>query len=276
MLKDEVAVSFPAGYISWADLHGVYDRDSKLPANLRKARKLTYRVMHPGNNKQNVDLVLGIFDETTIAAIKNYLPEREDMNGFISLILTWWTIVNSRKRFTPNMFSNAITEGDGKTDFLRSFACWLELWSGAPAFCLSKQTSDAFIRTLRAQAALIDELLHSNEYDYVIPRKLQSDPLENRFSQYRQMSGGRFLVSLVEVNNSERVLACRSLLKGDVNFWVEDLSPTVENSQMSEFSAFLEEDDSYLYEATMKKDGEEVATTIAGYIGKKLVKIAIL
>ena len=41
---------------------------------------------------------------------------------------------------------------------------------------------------------------------------------------------------------------------------------------MSEFSAFVEEDDSYLYEATMKKDGEEVATTIAGYIGKQLVK----
>ena len=38
-LGDEV-VSSPAGFISWKDLHGIYDVDSKLPANLRKAHKL--------------------------------------------------------------------------------------------------------------------------------------------------------------------------------------------------------------------------------------------
>ena len=34
--------------------------------------------------------------------------------------------------------------------------------------------------------------------------RFQSDPIKRRFSQYRQMSGGRFLVSLREVTNSER------------------------------------------------------------------------
>ena len=72
---------------------------------------------------------------------------------------------------------------------------------------------------MRAQAALIDELLDTEQYSYFIPRKLQSDPLENRFSQYRQMSGGRFLVSLVEVNHFERILSCRALLKENVDFW---------------------------------------------------------
>ena len=117
--------------------------------------------------------------------------------------------------------------------------------SESPAFCLSKQTSNALVRTLQAQALLIDELFHV--FPYVIPRKLQSDPLENRFSQYRQMSGGRFLVSLCEVKNSERILACRSLLLEDVNFWMEDLSPDVLPTTL---------DDSHIYEATLTNDSE--------------------
>ena len=60
------------------------------------------------------------------------------------------------------------------------------------------------------------------------------------------MSGDRFLVRFVEINHSERILAHRSMLKEDVNLCVEDLSPIVENAQMSVVSAFMEEDNSYL------------------------------
>ena len=73
-------------YHGQSDLHSIYDQDSKLPANLRKANTLTYRAMHPGNNKQSVNLVLSIFHETTIAAGKRYFPERRDISGFLSLI----------------------------------------------------------------------------------------------------------------------------------------------------------------------------------------------
>ena len=45
---------------------------------LKKAHKLTYSSLHPGNNKQNVKLALAIFDEATIAAVKSYFPDRKD------------------------------------------------------------------------------------------------------------------------------------------------------------------------------------------------------
>ena len=38
------------------------------------------------------------------------------------------------------------------------------------------------------------------------------------------MSDSRFLVSLREVLNSQRILRCRSLIKENVNFWEEDLT----------------------------------------------------
>ena len=31
--------------------HDVYDKDENLPGNLKKAYKLTYKSLHPGDNK---------------------------------------------------------------------------------------------------------------------------------------------------------------------------------------------------------------------------------
>ena len=264
----------PDGYISWGDLHAIFDRDSKLQANLRKAPKLSYRVLHPGNNKQSVNLALAIFHETTIAAIRSYLPEKKGMAEILESFSAWWTITNCNTRFhTSNPLGNGIIGGDGKTDFMRSMAEFISTWcNGEHGFCLTTRTSNALQRTLRAQADLIDDLLNEG-YDFVLPRKLQSDPLEKRFSQYRQMSGGRFLVSLCEVNNSERILACRSLLKKDVNFWEEDVRTNTEYAdELTRLDLAIEEDISHLSEATLSKDSEEVATFIAGYVGKKLTK----
>ena len=38
------------------------------------------------------------------------------------------------------------------------------------------------------------------------------------------MRGGRFLVNLREVLNSERILRYRSLIKENINFWEKDLT----------------------------------------------------
>ena len=94
--KEGITVSCPAGYITWGSLHRIYDNDSKLMANLRKAPKLTYRALHPGNKKQSVPLALAVFDDTTVAAIKSYFPDRKDMSGFLEIFNKWWIISNSK------------------------------------------------------------------------------------------------------------------------------------------------------------------------------------
>ena len=80
----------------------------ELKGNLRKAPKLSYQALHPGNNKQNVPLAIALFHETTIAAAKSYFPQREDLSSFLSTINMWWAIANSKMRFSPNPLSNAI------------------------------------------------------------------------------------------------------------------------------------------------------------------------
>ena len=121
-----------------------------------------------------------------------------------------------------------------------------------------------------AHVLQVEELLNSG-YNYVILRKMQNDQLEKHFSQYMKMGGGRFLVSLREVLNSERILHCRSVLKENVNIWEDAVAPVVTHT-LGAFIHFIEKADSHLYEAALTDDSNEVATTIAGYIAKKLIK----
>ena len=84
------------------------------------------------------------------------------------------------------------------------------------------------------------------------------------------MSGGRFLVSLREVTNSERIICCRSLVKADINFWKEDLGSDKPSLDFSALLALLSEHEIEIVESTLDSSSEEVSTTIAGYITKKL------
>ena len=72
-------------------------------------------------------------------------------------------------------------------------------------FTLIKETSSALIRTLLRHTALIEELLDEG-YKYIVTSRFQSDPLERRSGQYRQMSEGRLLLRLRDVTHCEKLL----------------------------------------------------------------------
>ena len=62
------------------------------------------------------------------------------------------------------------------------------------------------IQTFRCYASLREYLLNSGLYEFFFcTAKFQSDPIERRFSHHRQISGGRFLVTLKELNSSKNI-----------------------------------------------------------------------
>ena len=88
------------------------------------------------------------------------------------------------------------------------------------------------------------------------------------------MSGGRFLVSLREVNDSERILQCRALLKADITFW-EEPSLAPESSSSVDIDALfstVEKREVDIDSASLSDDSAEVAVFVAGYIGKNMIK----
>ena len=75
---------------------------------------------------------------------------------------------------------------------------------------------------------MIRDLLNKN-YDNILTARFQNDPIELNFSRYRQISGRRFLVSMREMNNSEKLLVLNSIIKEDEIFWEENVY-TVNNT----------------------------------------------
>ena len=146
-------------------MHDVYEKDQKLDANLRKAPKLTNKVLHPGKYKQNVQLVLDIFHEPTVVAISSCFPNCNDAFGFLKLVNTWWTISNSKDQYCfGNYIGRAAIKNDNKPKFLREMAAWLKRWGNSKIpncekFTLSALTSSALQRTLLCQASLMEDLL---------------------------------------------------------------------------------------------------------------------
>ena len=270
-------IDVPGGEIRWKLLHDVHDCDQKLPANLRKAPQLTYKTLHPGNNKQNVPLALNVFHRSTAIAITEYFPECKDATGFLNLIDTWFLISNSKQENnTSNRLGNAAIKGDMKPEFLRKFADWVEEWqelqgSNSQKFTLTAQTSDALVTTLRCTASLIEDLLKEG-YKYVLTARFQSDPLELRFSRVRQMSGGRFLVGLTEFNCATRVLGVVSMLKESIDFWKEDLRPDVDTAAaISSFDSELDKIATDIETCTLTSKSTEVCAVISGYSIRKVI-----
>ena len=157
--------------------------DKELKSNLRKFLKLSYLALPSGNNKQNVPLAL----ETTITVARSYFPNWRDVASFLEIFNTWWAISNSKQRFSPNILRNAVINGtknwvfksSGRLDWTNTSNCvCIDYYSSCPC-CDYRRFTEA--------------------YQYVITARLQSDPVNQRFSQYGQMSGGRFLNNLREV-----------------------------------------------------------------------------
>ena len=256
-------------------MHDVHDHYIKLDEHLRKAPKLSGKVLHPGKFMQNVKIALSIFRETTIAAIKSYFPSYQDGASFLHLFHVWWTISNSKDQFsfTNRLGSAAVTE-DQKPEFLRASANWLETWSNnkipnCERFVLSKQTSAALQRTMLCQASLIDLL--SSGFEFVLTARFQNDPIERRFGQYRQMSGGRFLVGLWDVLCSKEIVKVKSLIKAGINPLDKNLKIT--HSDDNNYDKLLDRIQRLDFDhVTLSEESREVVAHVAGYIAKKLVK----
>ena len=156
------------------------------------------------------------------------------------------------------------------------FAAWVKEWQqlqigGCNKFTLTAQTSSALITTLEGTVCLLEDLF-SEGYQYVLTSRFQTDQLEKYFGKYRQMGGGRFLVSLREVQSSEKILCMKSLLKEDINSWDErikyDSDIQHRREVMIQQLGFLSNE---IQESELCQDFCEVAINIAGYITKRIL-----
>ena len=133
-------------------------------------------MLHPGSCTQSVPPALAIFDESVIVTILSYFPKRQDAAGFLQVFSNWWILSSSKQKIHGrNRLGNAAVPLDNKSQSLRALADWITEWQkcklpNCKRFQFSAQTSDALTRILRCQAALIEGLLETQQYEYYYRR----------------------------------------------------------------------------------------------------------
>lgn len=192
---------------------------------LRLAPTLSLKALNPSNlERQNVKLVLKIFNLSTIAALtSSTLAQLQHAKGtaeFIRIILTWWNIVNVKTPHKGQRLRDSFQEpvrsmSSPQIDFLNSVIDWLDFWESLKhdAGHLTRETHSAFRHTSHALVEVTRYCIEELGFSYVLLGKFQTDCLEDRFGKYRQLSGAQYHVSIRQIYESEHKLRLQKVLE---------------------------------------------------------------
>ncbi|GBO36932.1 hypothetical protein AVEN_249053-1 [Araneus ventricosus] len=105
-------------------------------------------------------------------------------------------------------------ESDPKYKFLIDFGQWLKRWEkmDSNTGCLTKQTHLAISHTTEAMPALAKYCFDTLNFDYFLPGKIQTDPLEDRFGSYRRLGGTNYNVSIRQIYEGEEKMRIQTIL----------------------------------------------------------------
>lgn len=263
---------------------------------VKLAPGLSEKVLFPTNlERQNVQLVVRLFDEKNVAAMKTM--NISDVSGtvtFLEQIISWWHIVNVKSPtkgiHLRQKECNPIRQ-DSSTDpnliFLSKFQQWLRAWEelDMPQHGrmgkLSRETCFALSHTTSALITLCDYLLKHHKFHYVLLGKFQTDKLEGRFGQYRKMSGTNYNVAVAQVMESEKklkimnVLSMASSKAGPLTISALSPSPSESTSKcdsLDYLEKFKEVEEYVMEEEILSKEDENVLIYISGYVAHSIKK----
>jgi hypothetical protein len=173
----------------WAHLVRIYDKEKN---DILRRTPLTHASCFPSNmDKQKVSLMVNIFNERTIAALKQ--DGYYGTAAFVALFTRVWHILNiksvdahihlndpDRKPFT--------SIDDPRLSFLLEVADAVSKLHGGKGHSrtasFTSETKQALVSSLRGIVDLIKFLLNGG-FQYVLPGLFQSDRLEGEFGIYR-------------------------------------------------------------------------------------------
>lgn len=115
-----------------------------------------------------------------------------------------------------NVFEEPLTylDTDVKIKFLYAFLEWLDQWKkcNLDSGMLSEETHTALYQTTYAMIELVRYCAENFDLKYILTGKFQTDSLENRFGQYRQLAGAQYNITLTQLLEVEKKLRVQSIL----------------------------------------------------------------
>lgn len=193
---------------------------------LKYSYHLSSKALNPSSlERQNVKLALQVFNEFVAEALDAHgdLPaftHAKETANFVTVIVRWWKIVNVK---TPhNGFHHrdvceqpmSSLSDDPKLAFLDALVTWLDVWEfyKHDNGTLTKETLTALRHSAYALLEFTKYCLAELGYKYMLLGKVQTDGVEHRFGQYRQMAGGHYHISIRQLYECEGRLRLQNTL----------------------------------------------------------------
>ena len=190
----------------WSDLVAIYNEEM---SSFIKHTRINYASLYPTNfEKQKVALVLNIFNEKTVAALK--LRKCDDTALFVEHVTKMWNMLNIKTPHDGTKLNNDdrypfTSEDDCRFDYLHNIARSFKLMDASQfryrITSLTADTSNALHMTLNGIIHLT-RLFLTRKMNYVITNEFLSDRIEAEFGIWRQLSGGNYHISMQQVLSS--------------------------------------------------------------------------
>lgn len=198
----------------FAELHRLHEIELNHPARI--AYKLTRRSLNPTNlERTNVQHAANIFNESTIDAARFYSLS-SGLITFMQLVLSMWTIWNIKttRKGKEKRLSDAtpLLPNDKRLDTLRRFSDFFQRWEESKLPGLTAPTFLAVKSCSSTLADLAEHLFSHHSFPYVLPGRLVSDWIEQRFGRYRQFHGGNYYISVRQIFQAEKKIRVSTLL----------------------------------------------------------------
>ena len=221
---------FPSLPISTAKLNEAKFNDIRVlykieqHSTIKQAHRLSAKVCWPTSlERQNVNLALRIFNDSTSAALKIqndlHSDSINDTSNFVDVMSKVWKIFNINTPYKHvrlnDEYSRPLTDKDWRFVFLDLVGKWLERWSSTlrKDGKLSAQTFVSFRHSCITLPLITSHLTQNCGFDYVLSSRLQNDPIEHQFGLYRMMSGAQYHITYSQILESQRRLNLSSILK---------------------------------------------------------------
>lgn len=157
--------------------------------------------------------------------------------------------------------------------FLQDAFAIFEQWKASGQSGLTSETFGACIQSIKAMIELALHLISKHDFQYVLPGKFTSDPIEGRFGWYRQVNGGNFYMSILQLFHAEKKIRCLSLLQQKSLHKLANLN--TKHSISTEDCSSSVEDLTWLKDWAVQAQVNEVSDDdaavtyyVAGYIGR--------
>lgn len=190
---------------------------------LKYGYSISLKALFPTSvERQNVKLVLQIFNHSTVTALRQFGPRRnlsshEETANYLEIFCKWWDIVNTKTllkgKRSRNAFQEPITTNSSDIfNFLNKFVEWLDYWRTTEGEGkLTKETHNAIHQSISGLLQLSKYCLDHMGFNFFLCGKIQTDKLEERFGKYRQYSGSQYQITLRQVLENEKKLRMQSM-----------------------------------------------------------------